>query len=140
MGGQFVHPVIKTRHIPHQSVNFGLNQSCRLMHTRIAQDRPHRMQQQHQIIRPRHIDMRAAAGLNQFWQLQIDLSIYGFRRQKQNRAFGGFPRNNIFFGNIGDVFFYIAFHHAARRFSTGFICCLGHTAIGFEREFRINAN
>ena len=50
------------------------------MHARITQNGSDRMQQQHQIIRPRHIDTRLAAGLDQLWQLNIDFGINRFGR------------------------------------------------------------
>ena len=73
------------------------------------------MQNQHQIIRPGHIDMLTAAFVNQTWQLNVDFGIDRFRWQKQNRAFGCFPRNDIFVGNIIDMLFDIGLQPATCR-------------------------
>ena len=73
------------------------------------------MQNQHQIVWPCHIDMLAAAFFNQTRQLDIDLGIDRLGWQKQDRAFGCFPRNDIFCGNIINMLFDIGFQPAARH-------------------------
>ena len=77
---QFGNTIFETMHILHHQIDLCLDQTRRLMHAGITQNSSDRMQQQHQIIRPRHIDTRLAAGLDQLWQLNIDFGINRFGR------------------------------------------------------------
>ena len=79
--------------------------------------------------------MRPPTGLDQLWQLQINLGIDLLGWQKQNCTLGRFTGDDIFGSNIGDMFFHICLkpppRHITRRLVVG-----GHElAIGFKRKF-----
>ena len=132
---QFAHPFIQPAHILHHPVNLSLDQPGFFMHAGITQNGAYRMQYQHQIIGARHIDAAFAAFINQPWQLQIDFGIDGFRRQKHDRAVCCFAGHNIALGNIGNMFFDIAFKRPARAFTRCLISGFSQPAIGLQRKF-----
>ena len=137
---QLADTFIKPRHILHHAVNLCLDKPGLFMHACIAQDRPHGMQNQHQIIRSCHIDTPLAAFIDDPWQLQIDLGIDGFRRQEHDGTVGGFARHDIALGNISDVLFNIGFQRAAGLVTCGLVTGFGQAAVGLQRKFGINTD
>ena len=85
----------------------------RLMHAGIAQDRPHCMKDQHQIVRPGHVDTAPAALIDKLGKLKIDLGIDRFRGKKHDRAVRCLARNDIALGDVGDMFLHVGLHRAA---------------------------
>ena len=81
MRRQLLDPLVEPCHVLQHRLDLGLDDTGGLMHAGVAQDRPHRMQDQHQIVRPGHVDTAPAALIDKLGKLQIDLGIDRFRRK-----------------------------------------------------------
>ena len=137
---QLLDPFIKPRDILQHRLDLGLDDTGGLMHTRITQDRPHRMQDQHQIVRPGHVDAAATAFLDKLGELQIDFGINRFRRQEHDRAVRRLARDDITLGDVVDMLLYIRFHHPAGRSTFGLAIGSGQRPVGFQRKLGIDAD
>ena len=137
---QLLDPFIEAGDILEHRFDLGLDDTGGLMHPRITQDRPHRMKDQHQIVRPGHIDTPATAFLDKLWKLQVDLGIDRFRGQEHDRAVRRLARDDVALGDIGDMFPYIILHHPPRRRPFGVGSGGAKRAVGFKRKFGIDAD
>ena len=137
---QLLDPLIQPRDILQHRFHFGLDHAGGLMHARIAQDCPHRVQDQHQIVRPGHVDAPTPAFVDKLGKLQIDLGIDGFRWQKHDRAVRGLAGDDVALGDVGDMFLHICLHRPARRCPVSLATGGGQRTIGFQWKFGIDAD
>ena len=110
------------------------------MHAGVAKDGAHRVQQQHQIVRPGHIDALAPTFLDQLGELQIDLGMDGLGRQEHDGAAGCLAGDDITLGDVTDMFLHVTFHRPPRRRARRLVSGRRQRAVRFQRKFRIDAD
>ena len=98
------HPRAEPLYIPEQQAQFAPDRAGLLAHARILENGAHGVERRHAGGRRHDPDLCYKAVAHQFGKIRVKLGIDRLGGQKHQRAIGGFAIQNVFLGNVADVF------------------------------------